>query len=44
MKERRTFQIETCISSRTAEFHKEAIMVKLGLRTIAQLTRYAIGS
>jgi DNA-binding NarL/FixJ family response regulator len=30
------------ISSRTAEFHKEAIMEKLGLRTIAHLTRYAI--
>ncbi len=30
------------ISSRTAEFHKEAIMDKLDLRTTAQLTRYAI--
>lgn len=26
----------------TAEFHKEAIMEKLKLRTSAQLTRYAI--
>jgi DNA-binding NarL/FixJ family response regulator len=30
------------ISSRTAEFHKEAIMKKLSLHTTAQLTRYAI--
>ncbi|MGA7412321.1 MAG: response regulator transcription factor [Bryobacteraceae bacterium] len=30
------------ISSRTAEFHKSAIMEKLNLRTNAQLTRYAI--
>ena len=30
------------ISSRTAEFHKEAIMHKLKLRSTAQLTRYAI--
>jgi DNA-binding NarL/FixJ family response regulator len=30
------------ISSRTAEFHKEAIMEKLDLRTIAQVRRYAI--
>jgi DNA-binding NarL/FixJ family response regulator len=32
------------ISSRTAEFHKEGIMEKLDLHTIAQLTRYAIGN
>ncbi len=30
------------ISSRTAEFHKEAIMKKLSLHTTAQLTRHAI--
>ncbi len=30
------------ISSRTAEFHKNAIIEKLNLYTIAQLTRYAI--
>lgn len=33
---------ELSISSRTAEFHKNAIMEKLDLRTVAQLTRYAI--
>lgn len=30
------------ISTRTAEFHKYAIMEKLGLHTIAELTHYAI--
>jgi DNA-binding NarL/FixJ family response regulator len=30
------------ISSRTAEFHKNALMEKLSLHTTAQLTRYAI--
>jgi DNA-binding NarL/FixJ family response regulator len=30
------------ISSRTAEFHKNAIMDKLNLHTIAELTRYAL--
>ncbi len=34
--------LELSISSRTAEFHKNAIMEKLKLRTTAQLTRYAI--
>ena len=30
------------ISSRTAEFHKNAIMNKLRLRSTAELTRYAL--
>ena len=34
--------LELSISSRTAEFHKNAIMEELGLRTTAQLTRYAL--
>jgi DNA-binding NarL/FixJ family response regulator len=30
------------ISNKTVEFHKAAIMDQLGLRTTAELTRYAI--
>jgi len=30
------------ISPRTVEFHKSGIMSELGLRTTAELTRYAI--
>ncbi len=30
------------ISSKTVEFHKQSIMDELGIRTIAELTRYAI--
>jgi DNA-binding NarL/FixJ family response regulator len=30
------------VSQKTAEFHKSAIMAKLGLRTIADLTKYAV--
>lgn len=32
------------LSSRTVEFHKQGIMRKLGLRTVAELTRYALRS
>jgi DNA-binding NarL/FixJ family response regulator len=31
-----------CISTKTVEFHKAAIMDQLGIRTTAELTRYAI--
>ncbi len=34
--------LSNCISSRTTEFHKKAVMEKLKFRTTAQLTRYAI--
>ena len=30
------------ISVRTAEFHRAAIMTRLGLRSTAQMTRYAV--
>lgn len=30
------------VSAKTAEFHKAAIMAKLGLRTVAELTKYAV--
>jgi DNA-binding NarL/FixJ family response regulator len=31
------------VSSRTAEFHRAALMQRLGLHTTAELTRYAVG-
>ena len=33
-----------CISAKTVEFHKRAIMDQTGLRTTAELTRYAIAN
>ncbi|MEI9975947.1 MAG: helix-turn-helix transcriptional regulator [Ignavibacteriota bacterium] len=30
------------ISVRTVEFHKNALIQQLGLRTVAELTRYAL--
>tara|TARA_B100000614_G_C14466275_1_gene460610 strand:- start:538 stop:1026 length:489 start_codon:yes stop_codon:yes gene_type:complete len=31
-----------CISSRTVEKHRKSVMDKLGIRTVAQLTKYAL--
>ena len=32
------------VSAKTVEFHRKSLMDQTGLRTIAELTRYAVGN